>query len=131
MDALTELLTLIGLGLKVGESEIGANNAFLGLNAYFPQPPSSMLLAISPPRGKARKCASLIRRIVKEGSISHATLESTIGRLSFAQTAVFCRFARAMPKPLYSKLFSKRHIPNLSPTLVRNLEWRAETMQSP
>ena len=111
MRDLTEFLAIIGMELKTDKSVIGSSDIFLGLAAYFPRPANGMSLAISLPREKARRWAKLIHEIITSMNMSHSTLESLIGRLSFAQTAVFGRFARAMTKPLYAKLFSPRYHP--------------------
>ena len=130
MAAIVECLTLFGFTLKTAKSVIGSSNTFLGLTAFFPQPANQMSLAISLPRDKAHRWARMIATILRSGTISHATIESLIGRLSFAQTAVFGRFARAMLKPLYTKLYSKRFLPHISPPLERNLRWWAATLLS-
>ena len=102
---INELVTLIGLELKVEKSVIGTHNIFLGLSAYFPSPNNGMSLVISLPRDKAHRWASLIMEAVVAKCISHSALGSLIGRLSFAQTAVFGKFARSIMKPLYIKLY--------------------------
>ena len=128
MSLVNEFLSLLGVELKVAKSVIGNSNVFLGLSAFFPRPSNGMSLVISLPREKARRWARMIREIIATAHISHATLESLIGRLSFAQTSVFGRFARAMLKPLYAKLFSPRFFPQLSLPLLRNLQWWAATL---
>ena len=130
MEALAECLTLFGLVLKVGKSEIGTPNTFLGIAAYFPQPSNQIYLAISIPRDKAHRWARVIFEIIHSKYVSRATLESLIGRLSLAQAAVFGRFARAMLKPLYTKLYSRRYFPTLSPALERKLRRWAATLLS-
>ena len=130
MDALIDCLTLFGLVRKVGKSEIGTFNTFLGLTAYFPHPSNQTSLVISPPMDKAHRWARMIYEILDSKLAPRATLESLIGRISFAQTAVFGRFGRAMIKPLYTKLYSKRYFPMLSPAVERSLRWWAATLLS-
>ena len=130
MRDVTEFLDLFGIELKTAKSVIGLSNIFLGLTAFFPRPANGMALVISLPREKAHRWARLINTIIASANISHSTLESLIGRLSFSQTAVFGRFARAMLKPLYAKLFSPRFHPQLSLPLIRNLQWWATILLS-
>ena len=112
MKTLIECLTLFRARFEGRKSAIGNSNTFLGLSAFFPQYPNQMSLAISSPREKARRWDRAIFDILREKSISHAAIESLVGRLSFARPSVFGRFARAMLKPLYVKLYSKRYFPS-------------------
>ena len=89
-----------------------------------------MSLVISLPRDKAYRCARSITTVLRGKAVSRANLEALIGRLSFAQTAVYGKFDRAMLKPLYNKLYSKRYFPMLSPASERNLRWRVATIIS-
>ena len=57
------------------------------------------------------------------GRISHADLESVIGRLSFTQTSVFGRIGRAVLSPLYTKLHSKSYDPTLCLKELTTLRW--------
>ena len=88
----------------------------------------SLSLSLSPE--KASLWAPTIDKIITDGCIAHALLESLIGRLGFAQTAVFGRFARAMLKPLYAKLYAPRYSAALTPALTRNLRWRGATLMN-
>ena len=119
---IAELITLLGFGLKMAKPAIGENGVFPGLSSYFPQPRDQMALAISLPKDKAHRWAQMIISIIDNKSISHATLESLIGRLSLAQTSILGKFARDIPKPLYANLFPTRYFPRLSPSLIRNLK---------
>lgn len=123
-----ERLTLIGFDLKIEKSPVGEAITFLVLTSYFPHRPSKMSLAISLPLDKAYRRRKRIAPTPQRESISRATPESLVGRLSFAQTAVCARFARAMLKPLYAELYSKRYFPRLSPALDRNIRWRSGTL---
>ena len=87
-----------------------------------------MALALSLSTEKATHCASIIDKITQDGHISHALLESLSGRLGFSQTAVFGRFARAMLKPLYTKLYDPRYTTALTTALTRNLRLRVATL---
>lgn len=108
---IAEIMSSMGFGLKTEKSAISNNNVRAGMAAFFPQPSNQMSMVISLPRDKARRLANMIYRAIKEGSISHATIESLIGRLSLALTAIFGRFDRAMLKPLYTMVFRKRYSP--------------------
>ena len=74
-----------------------------------------MALVISIPREKAVLLGSLILAIIEARAISHATIESFIGRLAFVQPTIFGCFARAMLKPLYDKLYTAHLFSELSP----------------
>ena len=84
-------------------------------------------LALSP--DKATKWSDSALGVTASQSISHATQESLIGRIAFAQSAVFGRFARAVPKPLYARLYAPRFVPTISQALIGNLSWRATTLK--
>ena len=80
-----------------------------------------MALALPFSPDKAQNWDNLIDSAILEGHISNATLEAPIGRLGLAKTAVFVRFARAMVKPLYAKIYSRRFRPSMASALLRNL----------
>ena len=130
MSAFSELFSILGLSLKTAKSEIGTHITFLGLAARFPAPANHMTLSLSLSPDKARKWASGIETLIREGSVSHMALESLIGRLGFAQSSVFGRFARAMMKPLYTKLYAQRYSATLDPTLIRTLAWWVATLRN-
>ena len=130
MAAFTEFLEILGLSPTPAKSVIGTHNTFLGLSAHFPAPENRVALAISLSPEKATHRASIIDTIIIEWHISHVLLESLIGRLGFAQTAVFGRFARAMLNPLYTKLYANRYTTSLSQALIRNLRWLGATLMN-
>ena len=130
MAAIAELFEILGLALKTAKSEIGTHITFLGLAASFPAPTNQMTLTLSLSPEKAKRWASLIDYFLQEGAITHAALESLIGKLGFAQSAVFGKFARAMLKPLYIKLYAQRYLPALTPALIRNLRWWRTTLKN-
>ena len=130
MATFSEFCSLLGLSLKMAKSSIGTRNTFLGISAHFPAPTNRMTLTLALTPEKASTWASLIDRFIAEGHISHAQLEALIGRLGFAQTAVFGRFARAMIKPLYTKLYAKRYNSAIAPPLMRNLRWWGATLMN-
>ena len=100
------------------------------MGAIFPAPGNNMTLSISLSREKASRWASLIERILNDETISHTSLESLLGRLVFAQAAVFGRFARAMAKPLYAKFYAPRFSTNITPAIFRNLTWWLSALQN-
>ena len=130
MAAFTELFSILGLTLKTAKSVVGTHNSFLGLSAHFPAPTNQMTLSLTLLPEKAAKWAASINEFIREGFISHAALESLIGRLGFAQSAIFGKFARAMLKPLYAKLYAPRYSPALTPALIRNLLWWGATLKN-
>ena len=117
---------MFGLELKLEKSAIGSHIVFLGLLGSFPNPSNHMTLSLSLAQEKSERWINMIRQIIADRKISHMALESLIGRLAFAQTAVFGRFVRAMLKPLYAKLYTPHYNPHLSEMILRNLaRWRA------
>ena len=122
-SAFTEFFALFGIELKIEKSSMGNFNSFLGLDATFPAPDNRMTLSLSLSVDKAIRWAGLIERILRDNLITHTTLESLLGRLVFAQTAVFGKFARAMLKPLYIKFYAPRYNSRLTPAIIRNLTW--------
>ena len=68
--------------------------------------------------------------MIREGSISHAAMESLIGRIGFAQSPAFGRFASAVLKPPYLKLYATRYSAALNPTTIRTLTWRGATLKN-
>ena len=51
-----------------------------------------------------------------------------IGKLSFAQTSIFCRFGRTPLKSLYAKIRSNPYVEALTDTDVRIVEWRSASI---
>ena len=70
----------------------------------------------------------MIQRILSAGFISHAELESVIGRLPATQTSVFGRIGRRMMAPLYAKLRADPYHPVLSDRETATLAWRAAAL---
>ena len=124
----TRFCRILCITLKEEKSAVGPIMTFLGLTGTFPCPSNDMVLSVCLDDGKTQRWTRSIRDILAARSISHASLEALIGRLNFAQTNTFNRFARGMLKPLYGKLYSKRYIPALSTTSVRVLTWWHATL---
>ena len=110
--------------MKVEKKELGARLTFLGLRGCFPKPSNDMTLPIKLPSKKAAAWAMSISAHVSCGRISHADLESVIGRLSFTQTSVFGRIGRAMLSPLYVELHAKTYDATLDLKELTTLRWR-------
>ena len=123
MAAFAEFFEILRLTLKKAKSVIGTHDTFFGISAHFPAPANRMALSLSLPPGKSAHRASLIDKVTLEGHISHALLESLFGRIGYAQAAAFGRFARAMLKPLYTKVYATRYSTALPQPLIRNLRW--------
>ena len=99
----------LGIKLKSNKAAYGRIVTSLGLEGDSPHPVNDMCLRISLSPDNARNWGEMISRILQCGVITHGELESTIGRLSFAQTSIFVRFGRAMISPVYAKLHSKNY----------------------
>ena len=89
-----------------------------------------MKLTISLDRGKSDRWISLISDIVRSGSITHSSPDKLIGELSFAQTAIFGKFARTLAQPLYDMLHAQPYREDLSSELITNLEWWRRALAS-
>ena len=84
---------------------------FIGLQGDFPTPANEMLLRITLPEEKESAWTSITQRVLSAGFISHAKLESIIGRLSLTQTSVFGGIGRGAMAPLYAKLLADPYRP--------------------
>ena len=113
----------LGIRLKVAKTELGTRLTFLGLKGNFPRPSNGMTLSIRLPKKKAAAWAMSIAAHASCGKISHADLESVIGRLSFTQTSVFGRIGRAMLSPLYTKLHATHYDQTLDQKELTTLRW--------
>ena len=88
-------------------------------------------MSVSLPADKALKWSALIRSFLAPPAIiGRKDLESLIGRLSFAQCAVFGRVARSMLRPLYKHLYSSPSRIILSRDAVLALRWWADLLCS-
>ena len=124
------LCELLRIPLKQEKSEIGQFVTFLGLAGYFPCPANGMSLRISLAPAKAAKWADSILNFLRQRFLPHSALEALIGRLNFAQSTTFNRFARGMLKPLYLMLYSRPYDPVPSPLVRRTLVWWFATLTS-
>ena len=104
---------LLGITLKDEKCRISGTNNFLGLTVTFPARVNNYTLTISLTPDKSVKWKRILDNVICDRTISHAVLEWVIGRLWFAQNAVFARFARCMLQPLYAKLYSAPYYMNI------------------
>ena len=122
------LCSLLGVKLKDNKCSVANPNDFLGLRGLFPNRKNGYALTISLSPEKSFKWKAFLDDIVLKRGISHAALEALIGRLGFAQNAVFSRFARCMLQPLYAKLYSYPYYENLHGRTLDTIKWWAEAL---
>ena len=115
---------------KREKTEVGQTITFLGLSGFFPCPANGMSLRISLAQSKALRWADSILVFLRNRNIPHAALEALIGRLNFAQSTTFNRFARGLLKPLYLMLYSRPYNPDLAPLVRRTLVWWYATLMA-
>ena len=65
----------------------------------------------------------MIKSYISAQSVDFKSLDKLIGRLSFASTNIFGKFARSLAKPLYAKRHSAHFSDELDDDLVANLKW--------
>ena len=132
LQHVTRVCEIFGIALKIAKPEVGAIITFLGLQGTSPQPSpnNDMSIAIRLSHLKATNWADNILYILKDRVLSHTGLESLIGRLNFAQSATFNRFARGILKPLYAMLYARPYCSALCPLLRRTLFWWRATLIS-
>ena len=119
---------ILGIPLKIQKSEVGTVITFLGLRGQFPSPSNEVTLKISLTPTKALKWDDTLLLALHERVISHAGLESLIGRLNFAQSTTFNKFARCMLKTLYAMLYDRPYFPDLCPAVRRSFYWWHATL---
>ena len=119
---------LLGVTLKEEKCYIGPTNTFLGLSGIFPDRLNNFSLTVALTPEKSLKWKRTLDAIVGARSVSRAALESLIGRLGFAQSGVFSKFARCMLQPLYAKLYSNPFYPNIHGRTLDTFRWWAEAI---
>ena len=119
---------LLGVSLNGDKCKIGPSNNFLCLSGTFPTKSNGFSITIALPPEKSLKWKRTLDEIVRTRSVSHAALESLIGRLGFAQSGVFAKFARCMLQPLYAKLYSTPFYPNIHGRTLDTFRWWAEAI---
>ena len=94
----------LGSPMKNTKSLVDTQLTFLGLLGYPPGPQRDIILNIELPQGKIAKWPQIIRDHIANGWITSEHLEKLIGKLPFAQTAVFGRFGHTLLIPLHDRL---------------------------
>ena len=131
LQAFVGLNEVFGIRVKLAKCASGNSLTFLGIMGHFPSPFNSFSMSASLPADKALKWSALIRSFLSPPAIIwRKDLESLIGRLSFAQCAVFGRVARSMLRPLYKHLYSSPSKIILSKDAVLALRWWAALLDS-
>ena len=77
--------------------------AFSGLNGTFLSPSNRFTLRIALDSDKAGKWSTLTKSYISAQTIDFNSSDKLIGRLSFAATNIFGKFARSLANPLYEK----------------------------
>ena len=114
----------LGIRLKASKTDLGTLLTFSGIRGDFPKPPNDMTLSIRLPKKKAAAWATSISAHVSSGRISHADLESAIGRLSATQTSVFGRIGRERIFTLYAQLHSRNYDATPDINELTTVRWR-------
>ena len=123
LSAFINFCRLLGVHLSAKKCAVGTTITFLGLKGSFPSPSNRFTLRIALDPEKATKWSSLIESFISAQSIDSNSLDKLLGRLSFATTNIFGKFARAMAKPLYDLRHSPNFVEPLNDELTLNLKW--------
>ena len=132
-DALSlvkEASLLLGIILNEDKCDGGNPLSFLGLLGSFPDASNSWKLSISLTTEKVQRWSSQIELFLSEGKISFTELQKLIGKLSFAQSTVFGKCARAFIRPLYSWLYSAHFSAKISTEISEILRWWIRLLRS-
>ena len=121
---------ILRIPLKREEPAVFQFITFLGTAGHFPCPANGMSLRISLSPAKAARWADSIMAYLRDRFLQHAALEALIGRLNFAQSTTFNRFARGVLKPLYLMICSRPYDPVPCPLVRRTLRRRFATLTS-
>ena len=103
---------------------------FLGFEGRLPSRNSCTQLTISLDKEKSERRAALISDILRAGTIDHSSLDKLIGKLPFAQTTIFGKFARTIAQLLYDMLRAQPYGGTLSDELITNLNWWRHALSS-
>ena len=125
-----EFCAILGVILKDSKCSVGPINTFLGLRGDFPSRRSGMKLTISLDQEKSFRWIELISDILKSPHIDHSSLDKLIGKLSFAQTTIFGKFARTLAQPLYDMLNAQPFCGDITDELRVNLRWWRHALAS-
>ena len=105
---------LLGFQLNPWKAVAGPAVSFLCLMGDFPSAANNRQLMISRPVEKRQSWSGLIGGFLKEGRIPHSFLGNLIGKLAFAQTSLFRKFARTQMRQLLTKLNRRVYNAHLS-----------------
>ena len=114
MAAFARFCKLIGFQLNPKKSLVGPTLSFLGLMGDFPPNANNHHLKISLPVEKRKIWPGLIGGSLIEGRIPHISIGNLIGKLSFSQNSLFCKFDRTQMMPLLTKLNRRVYNAHLS-----------------
>ena len=121
---------LMGVELSPKKCSISNINTFLGLRGFFPSRANSFRLSVMLGELKAEKWIAHLQGIIREGRVDHKTLDRLVGRLSFAQTNVFGKFARPLSQELYDKLHANPFDSSCDSHFLSNLSWWLAALKS-
>ena len=124
LDAFKEVPLLLGVILKLGKkTSIDNVSIYLGLKGTSPSPSNSMRLFIALSEDRITHIIALLDEAIKAKSISHNSSGRLVGKLFFAQTALYNRFARSTIQPLYRKVSASPYVHLISKRLSRISTW--------
>ena len=130
LGTFTAFCQKLGIKLKSEKSEHGVRVTFLGLEGYFPCAENNFRLSVSLTSEKATKWAGEIKAVIDKSFISSPELEKLIGKLGFAQTNLFGKFARAQLRPLYRKFYARNFDGKLTQEDSKLLIWWRDVLSS-
>ena len=130
LSLIIEVSRLLGVILNQKKCDLGNPLSFLGLLASFPQSPNDWKMSLCLTQEKIQKWSSQIEDFLSAGKISFADLQKLIGKLSFAQSTVFGKCARAFIRPLYAWLYSMHFSPLILPNIAVILQWWIRLLKS-
>ena len=81
-------------------------------------------MALTHPVEKAAKWKNVLDQAIDTKAISHATLESLVAKLRFAQNSIYNRFDRTQIQPLYAKRYSFPYYDRIHGLTLRTFKWR-------
>ena len=123
--------SLLEVSLSKKKCSVGRINSFLGIKATLPAFANKFKLFLSLDDDKSAKWVELISEFIRSRSIDHKSLDKLIGRLSFAQTNIFGKFARSLAQILYDKLHAHPYQSALGDDVVCILRWWKSTLSHP
>ena len=125
-----EFCEILGVALSPKKCSISGTNTFLGLTGSFPSRCNSFRLSIKLDDLKAAKWIKSLEDIIRDRRVDHKDLDRLVGRLSFAQTNVFGKFARPFSQELYDRLHAHPYISSCDDYFLANLNWWLSALKS-